>query len=204
MPHSSPPSSEHVPDKPQPSPAHTEQVYNEIPQSSQQAQPIHEQRVPPEEGDAQEDEDVPEWELLKKHPITIRPVYVPIKDVSSMSKWYSHDQFKLENQVKKVPSQDSEEAVTSKLHQIAKQYPNVDAIKWSKDCLKTYERGKPFLPNWDIQCLALEMRRFHDWYLRVLPTSIDLIQACFPTGIFGSPAGKKLSLTSMTYTHAFT
>ena len=32
--------------------------------------------------------------------------------------------------------------------------------------------------------------RFHDWYLRVLPTSIDLIQACFPTGTFGSPARK--------------
>ena len=38
MPHSSPPPSEHVPD--------------EMPQSSQQAQPIHEQRVPPEEGGA--------------------------------------------------------------------------------------------------------------------------------------------------------
>ena len=63
MPHSSPPPSEHVPDKPQPSPARTEQVHNEMPQSSQQAQSIHEQRVPSEEGDAQEDEDVPEWEL---------------------------------------------------------------------------------------------------------------------------------------------
>ena len=41
MPHSSPPPSEHVPDKPQPSLAHT--VHDEMPQSSQQAQPIHEQ-----------------------------------------------------------------------------------------------------------------------------------------------------------------
>ena len=104
MPHSSPPPSEHVPDEmPQPSLARTEQVHHEIPQSSQQAQPIHEQRVPPEEGDAQEDEDVPEWELRKKHPITIRPVYVLIKDVSSVSKWFPHDQFKPENQVKKSP-----------------------------------------------------------------------------------------------------
>ena len=70
-------------------------------QSSQQAQLIHEQRVPPEEGDAQEDEDTPEWELRKKHPITIRPIYVPLKDVLSVSKLYSHDQFKPENQVKK-------------------------------------------------------------------------------------------------------
>ena len=68
MPYSSPPPSEHVPDEmPQPSPAHTEQVHDEMPQSSQQAQPIHEQRVPPEEATAQEDEDVPEWELQKKH-----------------------------------------------------------------------------------------------------------------------------------------
>ena len=70
---------------PQPSLARTEQVHDELPQSSQQAQPIHEQRVPTEEGDAQED-DVPEWELRKKHPITIRSVYVPIKDISSVSK----------------------------------------------------------------------------------------------------------------------
>ena len=66
---------------------------------------------------------------ILKIPINIRPVYVPVKDVSSVSKWYSHEQFKLENQVKKVPSQASEEAVTSKLHQTTKQYPNVDAIK---------------------------------------------------------------------------
>ena len=151
-----------------------------MPLSSQQAQPIHEQRVPPEEGDAQEDENVPEWELRKKHPITIRPVYVPIKDVSSVSKWFSQ----------KVPSWGSKETITSKLHQIAKQYPNVDAIKWSKDCPKTYERGKPFLPNWDIQRLPHGMRRFHDWYLRVLLTSIDLVQACFPTSTFESPARK--------------
>ena len=55
--------------------------------------------------------------------------------------------FKPENQVKKVPTWAFEEAVTSKVHQIAKKYPNVDAIKWSKNCPKTYERGKPFLPK---------------------------------------------------------
>ena len=114
-----------------------------MPQSSQQAQSIHEQWVPLEEGDAQ-DKDVPEWELRKKHPITIRPIYVLMKDVSSVHKWYAHDQFKPENQIKKVPSRASEEAVTSKLQQTAKHYPNVDAIKWSKDCPKIYERGKPF------------------------------------------------------------
>ena len=86
MPHSSLPPSELVPDTPQPSPAHTDQVHDEMPQSSQQAQSIHEQRVPPEEGDAQEDEDVPEWELRNKHPITIRPIYVPMKDVSLLHK----------------------------------------------------------------------------------------------------------------------
>ena len=96
----------------------------------------------------------------------------------------------LKTKLKKVPSRGSEEAVTSKVHQTAKKYSNVDAIKWSKDCPKPYERGKPFLPNQDIQRLPLGMRRFHDWYLRVLPTSIDPIQACFPTDTFGSLAGK--------------
>ena len=74
----------------------------------------------PKEGDAQEDEDVPEWELRKKHQITIRPIYVLMKDVSSVHKWYSHDQFKPENQVKKVPTRASKEAVTSKVHQTAR------------------------------------------------------------------------------------
>jgi hypothetical protein len=106
--------------------------------------------VPPKEGDAQEDEDVPEWELQKKHPIKVRPIYVPMRDVSSVHKWYDHDQFKPENQVKEVPKRASDEAVTSKFHKPTKKYPNVDAIKWSNDCPKTYERGKPFLPNRDI------------------------------------------------------
>jgi hypothetical protein len=90
--------------------------------------------VPPEEGDAQEDEGVPEWELRKKHPIKARPIYVPMRDVLSVHKWYAHDQFKPENQVKEVPKTASDEAITSKLHKPAKKYPNVDVIKWSKDC----------------------------------------------------------------------
>ena len=54
MPHSSPPPSEHVLDEmPQSSLARTEQVHDVMPQSSQQAQPIHEQRVPPEEATTQ-------------------------------------------------------------------------------------------------------------------------------------------------------
>jgi hypothetical protein len=43
MPHSFPPPSELMPDKPQHSPARYEQGHDEMPQSSQQAQPIHEQ-----------------------------------------------------------------------------------------------------------------------------------------------------------------
>jgi hypothetical protein len=34
------------------------------------------------------------------------------------------------------------------------------------------------------------MKRFHDWYLRVIPTTIDLIQARFPAGTFGGPTRK--------------
>ena len=97
---------------------------------------------------------------------------------------------RLRTKLKKVPTRASEEAVTSKVHQTAKKYLNVDVIKWSKDCPKTYERGKPFLSNRDIQRLPLGMRRFHDWYLRVFLTSIYLVQAYFPVGTFGSPAEK--------------
>jgi hypothetical protein len=52
-----------------------------------------------------------------------------IKDVSSTCKWYAHDQFRPENQVKEVPP--SEEAL-SHIRKPAKRYPNVDATKWSK------------------------------------------------------------------------
>jgi hypothetical protein len=63
-----------------------------------------------------------------------------MRDVTSTAKWYTHDQFKPENQLKGVPTRASEEAITSK-QQPAKKYPNIDAIKWSNDCPKTYERG---------------------------------------------------------------
>jgi len=71
-----------------------------------------------------------------------------MRDVMSTCKWYAHDQFKANNQVKEVPARASKEAITNKQQQ-AKKYPNVDAIKWSKDCSKIYERGKPFLSNQD-------------------------------------------------------
>jgi hypothetical protein len=144
--------------------------------------------VPSKECHAQEDEDVPKWEVQKKQPITIRKIFVSIKDVTSVHKWYAHDQFKPGNQVKEVLAQASKEAITSKLHQAIKKYPDVEAIKWSEDFPKTYERGKHFLPNRVIQRMPLEMRNFHDWYLHVAPTSLDIIQACFPAGTFGSPS----------------
>jgi hypothetical protein len=74
-------------------------------------------------------------------------MFTPMKDVSSISKWFAHDQFKLENQVKHVYARASEPFDTSKLHQEVKKYPNVDKINWTKDVPKKYERGKNFLPN---------------------------------------------------------
>ena len=62
-------------------------MHHEIPQSSQLGQPIHEQRVPPKEGDAQEDEDMPEWELRKKHPINIRPVHLGEMEMNLIRTW---------------------------------------------------------------------------------------------------------------------
>jgi hypothetical protein len=105
---------------------------------------------------------VPEWEVRNKIPKKIRPVFVGMSDVASVHKWYAHDQFKLENQVKEVPAQGSKEAGDSKLHQAVKKYPDVESIKWSKDCPEKYERGKNFLPNRVIRQLPLHMRRFHD------------------------------------------
>jgi hypothetical protein len=112
-----------------------------------------------------------------------------MSDVASVHKWYAHDQFKLENQVKEVPAQGSKEAGDSKLHQAVKKYPDVESIKWSKDCPKKYERGKYFLPNRVIRQLPHHMRRFHYWYLRVIPTKLTIIQAIVPTGTFGAPEG---------------
>jgi hypothetical protein len=133
MPQSSPPPSEHVPEMPQPSPPHKEQ--------GPDMESIHEQPVPLEEVHAQEDARK-EPEIQKKHPITIRPIYTLMRDITSTCKWYAHDQFKPENKVKEVPARAFEEAITS-THQLAKKYQNVDAIKWSKNCPQTYERGSP-------------------------------------------------------------
>jgi hypothetical protein len=111
-----------VPHEPQPSLARVEQGHDEMLHVPQQAQPTHEQRVPSQEDHAQEVEDVPEWEARNKIPKKIRPVFISIKDVASVTKWYSHDQFKLKNQVKEVTAQAPQEAASSKLHQAVKKY----------------------------------------------------------------------------------
>jgi hypothetical protein len=184
----------HVPHKPQPSLARAEQGHDETlhvsqkPQPSQQMQPTHEQRVPSQEGQAREDEDMPEWEVQNKIPIKIRLVFVLVNDIMSVHKWYAHDQFKPRNQVEDVSAQASKEAVSSKLHQGVKKYPDVEAIKWSKDCPEKYERGNHFLPNQIMQQMPYGMRRFHDWYLRVMPTKLAIVQAILPVGTFGSLA----------------
>jgi hypothetical protein len=56
--------------------------------------------VPSHEGHAREAKDVPEWEVQNKIPKKIRLVYVGMPDIASVHKWYAHDQFKPENQVK--------------------------------------------------------------------------------------------------------
>jgi hypothetical protein len=65
--------------------------------------------VPPEEVHAQKGARK-EPEIWQQIPITIRPIYTLIKDVTSMCKRYAHVQFKPENQVKEVPP--SEEALS--------------------------------------------------------------------------------------------
>ena len=65
------------------------------------------EHVPLEEVHAQEGARK-EPEIWQQIPIAIRPIYTPIKDITSMCKWYAHDQFKPENQVKEVsPSKEA-------------------------------------------------------------------------------------------------
>jgi hypothetical protein len=111
-----------------------------------------------------------------------------MNDVLSIHKWNAHDQFKPENQGKKKSVEASKLAVESTEHQRVKKYPDVEAIQWSKDCPSTYVRGKLFLPNQIMEKMPYGMRRFHDWYLRVVRTKLHVIQATVPTGTFGSPA----------------
>jgi hypothetical protein len=68
-------------------------------------------------------------------------------------------------------------------------YPDVEAIKWSKDCPSEYVRGKTFLPNWIMCKMPHGMKRFHDWYyLHVTYTELLGVQAVIPERTFGSPA----------------
>jgi hypothetical protein len=100
--------------------------------------------VPSQEGLAREAEDGPEWEVRNKIPKKIRPVFVRIRDVASVHKWYAHDQFKPENQVKEVSAQGSKEVDDSKLHQAVKKYLDVESIEWSKDCPKNMKEARIF------------------------------------------------------------
>ena len=168
-----------------PHPCPTEQGPDVPPEPSQQARPIPKQGLPSEK----EDEGAHESEAQKKIPYHTRPMFAPMKDVSLIDKWFAHDQFKLENQVKNVYARASEPPDTSKLHQEVKKYPNVDEIKWTKDVPKEYERGKHFLPNRIMQRMPIGMRKFHDWYLRAHLTRLNEIKAVFPEGTFGGIAG---------------
>jgi 2-oxoglutarate dehydrogenase complex dehydrogenase (E1) component-like enzyme len=67
-----------------------------------------------------------------------------MKDVSTISKWFPHDQFKPENQVKHVYAHASEPPDTSKLHQEVQKYPNVDEINWTKDVPKNMKEARTF------------------------------------------------------------
>ena len=71
-----------------------------------------------------------------------------------------------EKQKGKVPH--DERPVTSKQDPPLKskyanmKYANVEAIKDTPDCLKRYDRGKPFIPKRSLEYLPRGMRMFHD------------------------------------------
>ncbi|KAJ1295728.1 hypothetical protein BS78_01G245400 [Paspalum vaginatum] len=52
------------------------------------------------------------------------------------------------------------------------------------DCPKHYEFGKPSLPDWAIECLPYEMRRFHNWYIRAHKLGLRWITARYPGELF--------------------
>jgi hypothetical protein len=124
-------------------------------------------------------------------------------DIPLIDKWYSHDCFKPENQVKDLYARAFEQPNTSKLHKSFRKYPSVDDINWTEDCPKKYKRGKCFLPNRVMQVMPLGMRKFHDWYWHASSTRLNDIKACWPEGTFGGLAGHYY-LTSMTSRDAFT
>jgi hypothetical protein len=86
-------------------------------------------------------------EVRKKISYHTRPVYVGMPHIPLIDKWYSHDYFKPENQVKDLYACASEQPDTSKLHKSFRKYPSVDDINWIEDCPKKYKRGKCFIPN---------------------------------------------------------
>jgi hypothetical protein len=114
MPHSSPPPSKNVQEMPQPMPQSSPPPNEHVLEMSLPSPPHKEQgppseHMPLEEVYAQEGTRK-EPEIQQQIPITIRTIYTSIKDVTSMCKWYAHDQFKPKNQVKEVPP--SEEALS--------------------------------------------------------------------------------------------
>jgi hypothetical protein len=168
----------HVPPKPQHSPARPEQGHDEMAQTFQQAPPTHEELLPLV------------CEAREKIPIMIRSTgsksFVDM-NVSGMYKWYAHDQFKPENQgpnkfAYRMPTDTSDYTTITK-------YPDVETIKWSKDCPKEYVKGKRFLPNRVLCKMPYGMRRFHDWYyLHVSRTELNVLEAVIPARTFGGPA----------------
>jgi hypothetical protein len=126
-----------------PHPCPTKQWPNDLPEPSQQARSIPKQGLPSEK----EDVVAHQSEARKKIPYHTRPIFTPMENVSLIDKWFAHDQYKAENQVKEVHTRAFEPPDISKLHKEVKKYPNIDEIKWTKDVPKKYERGKHFLPN---------------------------------------------------------
>jgi hypothetical protein len=147
-------------------------------QTFQQAPPTHEELLPLV------------CEAREKIPIMIRSTgsksFVDM-NVSGMYKWYAHDQFKPENQgpnkfAYRMPTDTSDYTTITK-------YPDVETIKWSKDCPKEYVKGKRFLPNRVLCKMPYGMRRFHDWYyLHVSRTELNVLEAVIPARTFGGPA----------------
>jgi len=107
-------------------------------------------------------------------------MFEPMKDVSYIDQWFARAQYKPKNKVIEVYACASEPSNTSKLHELVKKYPNVEDIKWTKDCQNKYVRGKPFQPNRIMQCMPIGMRKFHGWYLCAESTRLNIHKSYLP------------------------
>jgi hypothetical protein len=125
----------------------------------------------------------PQSEAREKVPVHVR--WFQKVDSKSVNQWLDARKGQLMKE-----AQHDQRAVTSPLNAPKiRRYPNVDAIKDTPDCPKSYVRGKHFLPIRSLPHFPKGMQIFHERYLHACKTDVNCIQARYPEYSFGSASG---------------